>query len=207
MLRLLTQLTNKENTLATYANTDIISNQQHVADTILEKLFPIDPYCIVAGGAPRDWHLGKPASDIDVFFYCGQHTLNTIHDMLVCAGISYEELKLGGTIPEWYKHNPHLKGVYCLVVSGVKVQLMRMDEPTFESVLPQFPLSICHAWYKDGVIHTEKPFLRSIKHKAIYKTNTIYNNEHEYVKKILTKFPEYKYYDAITELAATLLDN
>ena len=83
---------------------------------------------------------------------------------------------------------------------------MLMRSPTFVSVLPQFPLSICHAWYKNGKIVVEKPFIRSVKHKAIYKTNEIYNNEHEYVKKILAKFHEYTYYSDITKLAATLLD-
>lgn len=46
-----------------------IEHQKFVADTILYKLFPIDPYCICAGGAPRDWYLGKVASDLDIFIY------------------------------------------------------------------------------------------------------------------------------------------
>jgi len=185
---------------------ETIAHQKWIADNVLQKLFPIDPYSIVAGGAPRDWYFDNPASDIDVFFYTGQKTLPIIHDMLFSVGLGYKELKLGGGIPEWYKHNPSLQGVYCLEMEGVKVQLMRMQEPTFKSVVPQFPLSICHAWYKRGEIHTERPFLHSVKHKAIYKTNTIYNDEHAYISKILRKFPDYTYYSNIDQLAAKLLD-
>jgi len=184
-----------------------IEHQKFVADTFLDKMLPIDPYCIVAGGAPRDWHFGKVASDIDLFFYTEPQTLDILDARLKSVGIEYDELKLGGTIPEWYKKNPHLKGVYCLTYQGVKVQLMRMDKHTHHSVLPMFPLSICHAWYKNYKIHLEKPFIRGEKFKAIYKTSTIYNNEHAYVQKILAKFPDWKYYQGIEELSAHLLDN
>lgn len=32
-----------------------VNKQKKLADKILDKLFLIDPYSIVAGGAPRDW--------------------------------------------------------------------------------------------------------------------------------------------------------
>lgn len=149
----------------------MIALQKEVANEVLNKLYAIDPYCIVAGGAPRDWHFGKAATDIDVFFNGGSHTLSTMDSMLKHVGLEHEELKLGGKIPEWYKQNPFLKGVYNLTIDGVKVQLMRMEKNTFDSVLPNFPLSICHAWYKDNKIHLEKHFIRSEKFKAIYKTS------------------------------------
>lgn len=185
----------------------VIEHQKKVADEILSRLFPIDPYCIVAGGAPRDWHFDKPATDIDVFFHCGNKTLSIVSEMLSSIGLTYTDVKLGGTIPSWYKMNPDLLGVYCLEVEGVKVQLMRMSKPTWVSVIPNFPLSICHTWYKNGVTKFEKPFLRGEKHKAIYKTSEIYNYEHQYVQKILVKFPEWKYYDSVVKLAESMLDN
>ena len=183
-----------------------IEHQKWAADTMLDKLYSIDPFAIVAGGAPRDWTFGKLASDIDIFFHCGQNTLTTIDARLESVGVAYTELKLGGSIPEWYKRNPHLKGVYCLEIEGVKVQLMRMDEPTFGAVLPHFPLSICHTWYKNKTIHLERHFKRSVKHKAIYKTSEIYNDSHAYIEKILKKFPEYKYYTNLEKMATNLLD-
>lgn len=184
-----------------------IEHQKWIADVILEKLFPIDPYAIVAGGAPRDWHFGNEAADIDVFFYTCNHTIDTVGKMLKQVGIDYKELKLGGTIPEWYKHNPYLMGVYCLEVEGVKVQLMRMSKNTCASVIPQFPLSICHAWYKGGnqKIHLGREFKISEKYKVVFKTSEIYNNSHAYIQKILAKFPEYKYYDSYEKFTDTLV--
>lgn len=184
-----------------------IEHQKFVADTFLDKMFPIDPYCIVAGGAPREWHFGKVASDIDLFFYTGHRAMGCIDAMLKSVGVEYTDVQVGGAIPEWYKLNPHLKGVYNVVYQGVKIQLIRMDKHTHDCVIPNFPLSICHAWYKNYKIHLEKPFIRGEKFKAIYKTAEIYNDEHAYVQKILAKFPDWKYYQNIEALSAQLLDN
>lgn len=184
-----------------------ITYQKDVADLVLSKMFPIDPFSIVAGGAPRDWYLGKPATDIDVFFYVSEGiNMGTVDRMLKAVGIDWAVRKQGHTIPEHYKMNPMLRCVYDVNFSGVPVQIMLMRQPTFKSVLPQFPLSICHTWYKNKHVRAEKPFLRSIRHKAIYKTNVIYNNEHGYVKKILAKFPEYNYYADVQGFAESILD-
>lgn len=117
-----------------------------------------------------------------------------------------DNCKNGENIPDLYKKNPYLQTVYETVLDGVKVQLLRMSKPTWDSVVNKFPLSICKAWYKNGKAHYEKDFLRSVKFEAIYKTNTIYNEEHQYIQKILAKFPEYKYYDSVELLIAELID-
>ncbi len=184
-----------------------IEKQKEAANRALDMMYLIDPYSIVAGGAVREWYFGKEASDIDLFFYCPQaSTISCMHDMLVAAGFEITEIKLGGKIPEGYKKNPYLKAVYETSIDGVKVQLMRMSKPTWNSVIAKFPLSICKAWWKNDKAHYEKDFLRSVKFKAIYKTNDIYNNEHQYIQKILAKFPEMTYYDSFDEFAKTILD-
>jgi hypothetical protein len=184
-----------------------IEKQQQVANRALDLMYLIDPYSIVAGGAVRDWYFDKEASDIDLFFYCPQaSTVETMNKMLKQAGFLISSVKDGEHIPEWYKKNPYLKAVYEASINGVKVQLMRMSKPTLNSVIDKFPLSICKAWWKNSKAHYEKDFLRSVKFKAIYKTNDIYNNEHQYIQKILAKFPEMKYYDSFDEFAKTILD-
>jgi hypothetical protein len=192
----------------TLTDSVLITHQQKVADLVLKQLFTIDPFSIVAGGAPRDWYLGKPATDIDAFFYDARNlTLPKMQSVLEAVGFKVESCQQGGNLPDWYNKNPDLKTVYNLNMSGVKVQIMRMSKPTFNCVLPNFPLSICHVWYKEGKIFTEKPFIRSVQHKVIYKTSGIYNNEHRYIKKILDKFPDYKYYNSSLELVEYILDN
>jgi hypothetical protein len=186
----------------------LIDSQRVVADEILHMMYLIDPYCIVAGGAPRDWYFGKEATDIDLFFHCPQaSTQATMEEMLKRAGFKVTTVKDGENIPDWYKKNPCLQTVYETGIDGVKVQLLRMNKPTWNSVIDKFPLSICKAWYKNGKIVLEKDFVRSVKFEAIYKTNMIYNNEHQYIQKVLAKFPQYKYYQSLESLATELLDN
>lgn len=42
-----------------------IEHQKKVAKYAYDLLGVIDPECVLAGGAPRNWHLGKPAKDLD----------------------------------------------------------------------------------------------------------------------------------------------
>ena len=43
-----------------------IVKQQLTANDILSKLEIIDPYVILAGGAPRDWYFGDECRDLMV---------------------------------------------------------------------------------------------------------------------------------------------
>lgn len=186
-----------------------IATQQAQADVILDKLFPIDPYVICAGGAPRDWYLGKAANDLDIFIH-PSIALPTfkVYEQLKSVGFDVLETKSGEGLPDIYKRNPLLMCVFNVNVNwnGTNVQIMRMLEPTFKSVLPQFPLSICKAWYKNYKIHLDKEFKRSVAHRMIVKTNTVYNDENAYIKKIMDKFPDYKYYSNWELAAAEIMD-
>lgn len=45
-----------------------VQEQQDVANEVLVKLkHSVDNDAIIAGGAPRDWHFGKPARDVDIY--------------------------------------------------------------------------------------------------------------------------------------------
>lgn len=184
-----------------------IEKQKKVADNVLDKLKHFDPTAIVAGGAPRDWYFGKEASDIDVFFYVrGDLPTSWISDILEEMGFVTHRVNTGEGLPDIYKKNPHLRAVFDCTVDGVDVQLLLMHKPTFVSVIPEFPLNICGAWYKYGEIRTTKGFDRAVKHKAIVKVNTLYANEDAYIQKIKSKFPDFKYYPSYEKLAESLLD-
>lgn len=184
-----------------------IELQKLIADEVLDRLCLIDPHAILAGYAVRDWYFNKEASDLDIFFYAPQASnLTMMYKMFNQAGFIICGTKLGEAIPELYKKNPELKAVYETIIKGVKVQLVRMSSPTHNSVLPNFPLNICMAWYKDGQAHYTKHFLRSVKYKCIYKTSDIYNKEHQYIKKICDKFPDYKYYSSVVEAFDAILE-
>jgi hypothetical protein len=121
--------------------------------------------------------------------------------MLRHAGIDIDEgqAHLADDLPEWYKLNPALKCVFSIVVDGVNVQLMLMNDKTHKSVVPHFPFSICKAWYKRGHITLEKDFLVAERNKVVVKCNTVYNDEHKYVQKIKAKFPDWQFCDSWEE--------
>ncbi len=182
-----------------------IEQQKQIADEILEKIFLMDSYAIVAGGAPRDWYFNRVAEDIDVFFYENVTTEQT-EKKLKKAGFEILRTNSGESLPNHYKMNPNLATVFDCLYEGEKIQFLKMNKPTFKSVVPQFPLSICKAWYKNGKLCVDTDFKRAVKHNAIVKTNTLYANEHVYLQKILSKFPEYTYHESWESLAQHLLN-
>lgn len=188
-------------------NENLIKHQKTVADEVLSRMEIIDPFCIVAGGAPRDWFHGRIATDIDLFFSVKQGVqIGVIINQLAKAGFIVTDTCWGQSIPEWYKLNPCVRAVFNTDVAGQKTQMILLSTSTFD-VVDQFPLSICKAWYKRGNLRTTKDFDRTVKHKAIYKTSELYANGHVYLQKILAKFPDYDYYDSVSKLAEKLLDN
>lgn len=186
----------------------MIETQKQIAREVLHKLEAIDPYCILAGGAPRDWKLGREASDLDFFLYVPHRPNWAVKKQLECLGLVVAQVKAGDNLPINYKLNPFLTCVYDIRYGvDVPIQVMVMNEPTFKSVVPTFALSICQAWWKGGDVQVTKDFLLSEKHRVIYKTNELYNNEHHYLEKILAKFPDYRYYQSKLEFLEHFLEN
>ena len=186
-----------------------IEDQKKIADKVLDKLFIVDPYAIVAGGAARDWYFGKEAKDIDVFFYINnKYTIDTRDNLIECLG--FELQKVGDTAELealGYRTNPNINSVYNMLGFETPVQLILMNMPTRNCVIDRFPLSLCKAWYKNStkgvVLH--KDFRDSVKHKALFKTNDLYANGDKYLLKIRDRFPEYKYYSSRVSFLESLV--
>ena len=180
-----------------------IEEQKKIADEVLDRLYVLDPYAIVAGGAPRDWYFEKEANDIDVFFYLPKRYTCDVRDKLMDK-LGFDMERIGPEedgFSEGYKINPHIYAVYNVKGYSTPVQLIQMNSPTWDSVIPQFPLSICKAFYKNGKIRQDKDFQISVKHKVIYKTNDLYANGNAYLEKILKRFPDYiKFDDKVSTL-------
>ena len=178
----------------------IIKMQQAVADTVLQRLLTIDPFAIVAGGAPRDWYLGREATDLDVYFHPNPNwNVMTVRNQLIAAGFELPnntDLQENLMSVSQYLANQYLKAVYNPINTAMKVQLMWMSEPTFESVLPQFTLNLSKAYYKNGKISTDSIFDFGVAEKAIIRTNAVYINNDRYIDKIKAKFPDYTYYES-----------
>lgn len=171
-----------------------IAHQKQVADKVLGKLELLDPRCIVAGGAARDWYLNKPAKDIDVFLYAPHLHLASIRvNALRKLGFDITSAYENWNIDEIYKHNKYVKCLYNTVVDGENVQIIFMIESTYTSVVDMFPISISKVWYKNQQIKLTDDFKNSVKHKIIWRTLYSYLEDDKYINKIKDKFSDYEY--------------
>ena len=170
-----------------------IRTQMTIAKSVLEKLETFDPTCILAGGAPRDWHFDKLATDLDFYVYFRPDFDSQrwrYENMLQNLGLD-AHLKGRAEFPENYKRNPYLLCVYECVYNGQIIQIMFMKEKTFSCVVDMFPFGICQAWWKGKDIHVSKYFDESVNHKILRVLNDLYSDEDGYIQKIRDKFPDY----------------
>ena len=166
-----------------------IEEQKKVADEVLDLIYDLDPFAIVAGGAPRDWYFEKEATDIDVFFYVSdRYNSSTKEKLMQRLGLNITRLG-GESLPKGYQLNPNIYSVYECLDYEIPVQFIMMMDEVWRSAVPNFPMSICKAWYKDHRIGYDTDFKISVKHNVVYKTNDLYADGQSYIQKIRGKFP------------------
>jgi len=168
---------------------EIIAQQKQVADEILDGLMVADPHCILAGGAPRNWWLGKPANDLD-FYVHWQHANQDV-EIGRFKRMGFDVTRLEQSNEEHYQTMPSLGRVWECEYKGIKVQFMVMREPTFKTVIPSMGTSVCKAWYKGGRIRYTLDFLVSHINNVMFLGEG-YTGEEMHVKKMKEYFPDYR---------------
>jgi hypothetical protein len=187
-----------------------VENQKIIAQQVMKLVEIIDPTCIVAGGAPRDWYMQKPAKDVDIFVNSPYSYSNCsfLIEQLKALGIEAKPAIYNSLDASIYRKNPDIAGVLDFEFMQVKFQVILCRKGTY-SMLDSFPFGICQAWWKPSIseaIRTTKAFDRSLKHKALVRLQEAYGNDDFFVKKIKEKFPDWKYYLSCDKLAMDLLD-
>ncbi len=174
-----------------------LHNELHrnAADKALQMMKTIDTSAIVAGGAPRDWYLGKPASDIDLYFVSKETRFDFLRLQLEQVGFDIEEVNRP---VEHYLSNPDLIYIFESKINQIPLQIMLVRGAALR-LIEKFPLSICLIWYKDNETYFTSDFLQTAHSGVITKVNKLYSDGEKYLKKILAKFPEYKYDDGSRE--------
>lgn len=153
-----------------------IKHQQEIADNILQALSTIDPNCVIAGGAVADWHFGKPAKDLDVYFFYkgvedymfaanpdvdgeyfwyGERTEGYFQEMAdKLKGLFGEDviIKCGDNIPQGYDQNQRLLCVFDMVIAGVEVQFMQTNHKYAREIVNHFPVNMsrCYRGWDQG---------------------------------------------------------
>ena len=170
-----------------------LTYQIATSDMILSKIEKIDPFAIIAGGAPRDWEHGIVARDVDIFLNVPDSwTISTIVKQLnkVCmirpSAYKTEDQLL------WYEKNPDIRAVFDWDYNGINFQFVIISKPVFD-YHRNFPLSICQAMRKDYKNHLTTDFNASKNTKQIYITNKLYNNADAYVAKVVSKYKDMGY--------------
>lgn len=159
---------------------------------VLDKLFLICPYAIVAGGAPRDWYFGDVAKDIDVYFSTNAMTEKALLNQLQKAFATTVNVKFSRrtdthTDP-MYETLEGLVRIIELEVDGVPVQLIQMDtSQRLFKVVDNFSVSICKIWYKGGDIRRTTAFKLTEKTKIMFLSDK-YNWTDPHPSKMKTRF-------------------
>lgn len=126
--------------------------QKEIANKIYENLRIVDPHCILAGGAPRDWYFNKEAKDLDFYFVSTARTINAARKQLE-ALFGQGNIKLlmdkdGHRPNEMYKCMPNLLRIWEMKFGGQDVQLIQLGGfGSTWKVLDNMDVSICKAYY------------------------------------------------------------
>ena len=178
-----------------------IDRQKDIATGVMEALEIVDPFCILAGGAPMDWYRGELANDLDIYFYAGGDHKQTwiVNKQLEkvlgeCFSGRDEKCFEDRDNDEMYRHMKFIKRIINLQIRGMSVQLIEMLEPTHKSVVPQFASDAVKCWWKPGF---DKPkgtdeFYLCHATKSFTICNS-YSRENLYIQKLEKKLKPFRY--------------
>lgn len=175
--------------------TDTIEKQKAVAESVYAVLKIIDPHCILAGGAPRDWHFGNLANDLDFYFASTATTIGAVKKQLnsVFNGVTLlmDKDKDNAGRGGMYASMPFLMRIWEVTVQDMPVQLIQVQVGKQWTVVDHMDISICQAWYIDGEIHRHQNFKLTEASKNMFCTKPDYSWQDKHAKKIAERFPNY----------------
>lgn len=167
-----------------------IENQKEIAKEVLTKLQACDPHCVLAGGAPRNWFFNKEANDLDFYIYLKHETIGANKLRFKSIGLELKQMEFEELKNSSYKFMQHLFRVYEGTYKGESVQVMVMHEPTFDSVVNDFGVSICEFWWNGSEVKATKQALTGILTKKLFYKND-YSAKETHVEKMVYYFSEY----------------
>ena len=168
-----------------------ISDQKDIALEVLHKLEAVDPFCILAGGACRNWFLGKQAKDLDFYIHLGEETLAATYRRFKRIGLEVKHVDFNSELWKNYGIMAHLFRIFEVKYKGIDVQIMCMKESTFTSVIPCFGVSVCMFWWKGGKVIPTDQALVSLLNKTLYIKED-YSAKELHVAKMIKYFPDFK---------------
>lgn len=192
-----------------------IEDQQNIAREILVKVkWGIDSEAIIAGGAPRNWDIGQPANDIDL--YLRSNCINTASRFKaqianVIFGCKSGELETYQDVDTGnYKFGIDLEIVYLLgvIYKGVKFQFICLNgnkeyKDFKDDIVGHMDIGLNHIycdWYcnSDNHLNATKEYNEDFMNKTLslyVDTMTPSQLQHcmqHHLPKMQSYFPDYK---------------
>lgn len=172
-----------------------IDQQKKVAQEIYKKLKIIDPYAILAGGAPRDWYFGNLANDLDFYFFSTGVTVSSVVNQLSSImGVKVDAVKYDEDSHQHgqYKSMPFLRRVLEAEIEGEKVQFMQLTEPNAQfKVVDAMDVSICKVWCREDMsVQMHNDFKLTLASHDIFLSEG-YNWSDKHPQKIADRFPNF----------------
>lgn len=183
-----------------------VRKQMYIAGQILDKLRLIDSTAVIAGGAPRDWYMNKPATDIDIFYHFHgdiYHAKDLAANLNILKTVFPEmKLKILGVSADYrnlkdvedhanYMLNPNIRHVFEFNYRGQVFQLIDKVDKTLP--IETFAYNVCQAW-SDGVEICYTPMFKvGMDKRILIETGHLYSNSCKYKKKMQEKFKGWTY--------------
>jgi len=144
---------------------------------------------LVAGGAPRDWDVGLPATDVDIWLTTRCGTWNLINELK--KTFTYEAIK------DEYPEDKFIHFVYNFYVGGVKLQLIFVKNSEPQEVIGRFCCTLSEAmWFPENneiLVSPEYINSRANRTYDIHLDPNGYKSvSPDYRAKMRRKFPDYK---------------
>ena len=170
-----------------------VDKQQEIAATLIAALKPIDPFVMIAGGAPRDWYFNKLANDLDVYIRLPNHnTIGLVESLARLLGITNFHV-MPKTTDTSYAELPNLKWVFEGYFQGMKVNLMIMDKGVREEIVKDFDVAICKAWFDGVESHYHEEFEFCVKTRVCV-VHQNYTGKEAHVQRMAKRFPQFMFY-------------
>jgi hypothetical protein len=188
--------------LKTEMKSKTIESQKTCAHAALNMLHIVDPYSCILGGAPRDWALGNPAKDLDIYIHgYPNESRDSIKDRISQAlQLQADELE-DVTNNSYYTHSLDNGVVGVLNVKNcfMPIQIVLCDRQPIE-MLNTFHGSLSKAsytrgYYWDYLTNSEDYELDTSVEFDISKEFKVHlirkNDDPKYIAKIKAKYPEF----------------
>lgn len=152
------------------------------------------PGAIIAGGALRDWYLGKEVKDVDIFV--------PWHPVQGPMLDGWKPMSVEFLEEEGYGLQRAVQGVWEKEVEGIKFQIIKVSflGPNFVyDLMHNFDIGLCKVWGRtEGVFEAEEVYFHPDFVKDAYnRTLTVTNFETpqstvKRMKRLSAKYPDFK---------------